>query len=113
MKSFVLAASAALSLAAAGSAFAAERITASLEAPVAAKTRVIAGGAVWTCEGSSCFATAQTSRSISVRACQSLAKEVGRVSTFGGARDPFAADQLGRCNTAAAQPAGVTQTAAN
>jgi hypothetical protein len=69
---------------------------------------------VWTCEGSSCAAAAATSRSVSVRACQSLAKEVGRLATFGAEQKAFEADQLTKCNTAAA-PATVsaTQTAAN
>ncbi len=114
MKSTVLAACSALLLFAAGSAAAAERITANLEAPVAAKTKIVAGGSVWTCEGGSCFAVAQTSRSTSVRACQSLAKEVGRVASFGSTDDLFVDAQLGKCNTAAAPAVGdVTQTAAN
>ena len=113
MKMLTLAAAAVLSLAFAGSAAAADRITAQLEAPVAQATKLVAGGSVWSCEGSTCTATAQTSRSTSVQACQSLAKEVGRVATFGVARRPFAAEQLGKCNTAAATLPAATQTAAN
>jgi hypothetical protein len=115
MKATILAAAAALSLSFAGASAAADRIVAQLESPVAAKTKIVAGGAVWTCDGASCSAVAQSSRSTSVRACQSLAKEVGRVTTFGAERGPFAAEKLSECNTAAASQAApaVTQTAAN
>jgi hypothetical protein len=99
MKSIVLAALAGASLSLATSAFA---------------SKIVAGGSVWTCEGSTCSAARQTSRATSVSACQSLVKEVGRVSAFGVERKPYEAEQLSKCNTAAASQApAVTQTAAN
>jgi hypothetical protein len=114
MKSIVLAALAGASLSLASTAFASDRIVAQLETPVAEKAKIVAGGSVWTCEGAVCSAAQQTSRATSVRACQSLAKEVGRLSAFGGERRQYEADQLTRCNTAASSQApAVTQTAAN
>ena len=115
MKRLSLTLAALVSLASAGSALAADRIVAQLEAPVAAKTKIVAGGSVWSCEGATCSAVNVSSRSTSLRSCQSLAKEVGRLSTFGGERAVFPAEQLTRCNTAAATPAAgaATQTAAN
>ena len=112
MKAMLLAAVAAFSLA--GAASAADRIVAQLEAPVAAKTKIVAGGSLWNCEGATCVAAQQSSGATSVRACKSLAKEVGRLTAFGAERVSFAAEQLSKCNAAAAAPsAGATQTAAN
>lgn len=109
MKLQVLAAVAAFALSA-GSAFAAERVVANLEQPVAAKIKVIAGGAVWYCEGSTCSASAASTRTVSVRACRDLAKVVGRVSTY-GARSPLDAEALTRCNDAAGELPGTQQAA--
>jgi hypothetical protein len=61
---------------------------------VAERAKIVAGGSVWTCEGSTCSAARQTSRATSVSACQSLVKEVGRVSAFGVERKPYEAEQL-------------------
>lgn len=105
----VLAASALLALSAGAASAADARLTANLAQPVAAKTRVVAGGAVWTCEGGACFAAAPSSRSNSFRACQALAKEVGAVTAYGG-RSQLEAEQLAKCNTVAKAPAA-TQTA--
>ncbi len=114
MKSILLAVLAATSLSFASSATAADRIVAELESPVAAQTKLIVGGSVWTCEGTRCSAAQQTSRATSLRACQSLAKEVGRLSSFGVERTRFEGEQLGKCNTAAAAKApAATEAAAN
>lgn len=106
----ILAASAALVLSAGAASAADARLTASLAQPVAAKTRVVAGGAVWTCEGGTCNAGAATSRSAGFRACQALAKEVGAVTAYGG-RSTLGAEQLAKCN-ASAKASGATQTVA-
>ncbi len=42
----------------AGSAFADGRIAVALESPVAAKTKIVAGGAVFVCDGAECVSTA-------------------------------------------------------
>jgi hypothetical protein len=93
----------------AGSAFADGRIAVALENPVAAKTKVVAGGAVFVCEGAECVSTAAPSRALTAVACKALAKEVGRVAAFGGDTKSLDADDLTRCNASA--KAGV-QTAA-
>lgn len=96
MKLQVLAAAAALSLAFAGSSFAADgKIVVSLKTPVAAKTKVVAGGAVWNCEGSTCVAAAAPSRTDTAKGCKALSKEVGEVVAFGS----LGSDDLAKCGT--------------
>jgi hypothetical protein len=102
MKLRTLAACAALSVSMfAGAALADGRVAAALENPVAAKTKVIAGGAVFVCEGAECISAAAPSRAMTSGACKALAKEVGRVSAFGGETKSLDAEDLGRCNVAA------------
>ena len=93
----------------AGSAFADGRIAVALENPVAAKTKVVAGGAVFICDGAECVSAAAPSRALTAVACKALAKEVGPVAAFGGDTKSLDADDLTRCNASA--KAGV-QTAA-
>ena len=85
----------------AGSAFADGRIAVALENPLAAKTKVVAGGAVFVCDGAECVSTAAPSRALTAVACKALAKEVGRVSAFGGETKSLDADDLTRCNVSA------------
>jgi hypothetical protein len=102
MKLRTLAACAALSVSMfAGAALADGRVAAALENPVAAKTKIVAGGAVFVCEGAECVSTAAPSRAMTSAACKALAKEVGRVSAFGGETKSLDADDLTRCNGAA------------
>ena len=104
------AACAALTTLAAGSAaFAADAVTAKLQAPVAEKTKFIAGGAVFLCEGDTCLAAAPSSQSYAASTCKDVAKKVGAVVSFGGARKQLEGAKLEQCN-AAALPA---QTIAN
>ena len=101
MKLRSLAAVAALAtLTFAGSAFADGRISAALDAPVAAKTKVVAGG-VFVCEGAECVSAQAPSRALTAAACKALAKEVGRVSAFAGEAKSLDADDLTRCNASA------------
>ena len=85
----------------AGSAFADGRIAVALESPLAAKTKVVAGGAVFICDGAECVSTAAPSRALTAVACKALAKEVGRVAAFGGETKSLDADDLTRCNASA------------
>ncbi len=103
MKLQSLAAAAALtvSLFTAGSALADGRIAVALENPVAAKTKVVAGGAVFVCDGAECVSTAAPSRALTAVACKALAKEVGPVAAFGGDTKTLDADDLTRCNASA------------
>jgi hypothetical protein len=94
MKLQVLAAAAALSLVFAGASFAADgKIVVSLKTPVAAKTKVVAGGAVWNCEGATCVAAAAPARTDSTKGCKALSKEVGEVVAFGSLGN----DDLAKC----------------
>ena len=102
MKLQVLAAAAALSLAFGGMTFAADgKIVVSLKTPVASKTKVVAGGAVFVCEGAECVSAQAPSRALTAAACKALAKEVGRVSAFGGDSKSLDAEDLARCNASA------------
>ena len=110
MKLRTLAAVAALSASMfAGAALADGRVAAALEAPVAAKTKIVAGGAVFVCDGAECVSTSAPSRAITAASCKALAKEVGRVAAFGGETKSLDADDLTRCNVTA--KAGVSMTA--
>lgn len=94
--------SAVATLTIAGAAFADDAVTVKLEAPVAAKTKVIAGGAVFLCEADACVASTTTSRTFAASTCKDLAKSVGRVSAFTGPRKALDGGKLEACNTGAA-----------
>jgi hypothetical protein len=87
-----------LSFATAG--FAADQVTAKLTAPVAQKIKVVAGGAVFNCEGDTCIAAATSSQTYSEEGCKSLAAKVGTVASF-ESRKAFDADRLTACNKVA------------
>lgn len=98
----LLAACAAIAtLTTAGAALADDPITAKLQAPVAQKTKFIAGGAVFVCEGDTCLAAAPSSRTYAATTCKDVAKNVGAVASFGGARKQFDDVKLDQCNTGA------------
>jgi len=97
LKSFALAAAmslAAFAVAHADGSFA----NANLASPVAKPTQVIAGGAVWTCDGASCRAPATSDRTLSVSACKALVREVGPVTTYGVDKSLLSKDELTRCD---------------
>jgi len=95
-----LAACAALAPLTAGQAFAADAITAKLSAPVAEKTKFIAGGAMFNCEGDTCIAAAPTSQTFATATCKTVADKVGVVASFEG-RKALAEDKLAACNAKA------------
>lgn len=106
-----LAAAAVLTLVVSAPAFAAGgKISVTLQSPVAEKTKVIAGGAVFACEGATCIAASAPDRALTARSCKTLVKEVGAVAAFEGERRALDAAALAACNGAAAP---VSQTAAN
>ena len=82
MKLQILAACAALATLTAGQALAADAITAKLSAPVAAKTKFIAGGAMFNCEADTCVALAPTSQTFATATCKTIADKVGVVAAF-------------------------------
>lgn len=106
MKLHTLAAAAILSLSFAAPAFAAGAISVSLQAPVAAKTKVVAGGAVFSCVEATCVAQNAPTRALSAATCKAVVKEVGAVAAFASDRKALAADDLARCNGVA--PATLT-----
>lgn len=111
MKLQILAACAALATLAAGQALAADAITAKLSAPVAEKTKFIAGGAMFNCEGDTCVALAPTSQTFATTTCKAIADKVGVVASFEG-RKALAEDKLADCNAKAiAKANGATQLA--
>lgn len=98
----LLAACAAIAtLTTAGAALADDPITAKLQAPVAEKTKFIAGGAVFICEGDTCLAAAPSSRTYASATCKDVAKNVGAVVSFGGSRKQLDEAKLEQCNTGA------------
>lgn len=110
MKLQILAACAALATLPAGQAFAADSITAKLSAPVE-KTKFIAGGAMFNCEGDTCVALAPTSQTFATSTCKTIADKVGVVQAFAG-RKALAEDKLADCNAkAVAKANGATQLA--
>lgn len=110
MKLQFLAACAALSTLAAGAALAAEPVTAKLQQPVAEKTKFIAGGAMFVCEGDACVAQAPTSQTFSAQACKTIATKVGPVAAFSG-RKAMDDARIADCNATALAKAGGQQLA--
>ena len=85
----------------AGAAMADDPITAKLQTPVAEKTKFIAGGAVFLCEGDTCLAAAPSSQTYGASTCKDVARKVGAVVSFGGARKQLEGAKLEQCNAAA------------
>ena len=106
MKLRTLAAAAILSASFAAPAFAAGNISVALQAPVAAKTKVVAGGAVFSCVEATCVAANAPTRALTAATCKAVVKEVGAVTAFAGDRKSLEADDLARCN--GAPPATLT-----
>ncbi|WP_309093296.1 hypothetical protein [Phenylobacterium sp.] len=104
------AACAALTTLAAGQAFAADAVTAKLQAPVAEKTKFIAGGAMFVCEGDACVAAAPTSQTFATATCKTIASKVGAVSSFAG-RKALDDAKLADCNAKAVAKTDGTQLA--
>ena len=107
MKLLTLAAAcAAVVTLAAAPAFASDPVTAKLQQPVAQKTKFIAGGAVFNCEGDTCLAQAAMSNTLSSDTCKIVVGKVGPLASFAGAR-PMDDARLSACNsTAVAHAAG-------
>ncbi len=96
------AAAAFLTLAIAGQAAAAEQVvTAKLEQPVAERTKLVAGGAVFWCEGAECIANTTNSRTFITATCKDLAGKFGAIAAFTDSRKSFDAERLSTCNEAA------------
>lgn len=102
MKLRMLAAAAIVSMTFANAAVAADaKLTVSLKAPVAAKTKVVAGGAVFSCEGDTCVALVAPARATTVAGCKALVKEVGQVTAYTNGKRSIEGEDLAACNAAA------------
>lgn len=102
MKLRLAAACAALSCLAFGSAaFAAVPISATLDVPLPEARSVVAGGAVWRCEGTTCVAGSADRTTMSVDACKQLVRRVGRVTGFASQLRSLDEATLERCNAVA------------
>lgn len=101
MKLRMLTAAAVLSLSFAGAAFADGKVSASLAAPVAAKTKVVAAGALFTCEGSTCVAASAQARTVTVAGCKELVKAVGPVTALTNGKRTLESADLATCNAVA------------
>lgn len=69
--------------------------TAELSAPTT-EARVIGGGVVWRCEGTTCVAGKGSSAPVTM--CRKLVREVGAVASFSAKGEALAADKLAKCN---------------
>ena len=105
MKLQILAACAALVSLSAGQALAADAVTAKLQSPVAEKTKFIAGGAMFNCEGDTCVASVPTSQTFSTATCKVVADKVGPVTEFAG-RKSLDDGRLADCNAKALAKVG-------
>lgn len=101
MKLRMLAAAAILSLSFAGVAHADAKVTATLKAPVAAKTKVVVSGAVFNCEGSTCISLAAPARAVTLSGCKALVKEVGELTAFSNSKRAIEGEALATCNAVA------------
>lgn len=96
----IAAACAALVTLSAAPALAGDTVTAKLQTPVAAKTKFIAGGAMFVCEGDACVAAAPQSTTFASGTCKTIAAKVGPVTSFGGYKSLDEA-RLADCNSVA------------
>ena len=104
IRSTLTAAAALLALTIAGQAAAQTLVTAKLAQPVAERTRLVAGGAVFMCEGDACVATASNSRTFIPSTCKDVASRFGPVTAFESGARTFDAARLEACNAAAPAP---------
>lgn len=102
MKFRTAAVCAALLLGSAGSAMADTNYLVKLEAPVPAAMKFMAAHAMWSCVASTCGSGGAPEESFSVPSCKELAKKVGKIVQFGDVSHKLSADELEKCNTAAA-----------
>jgi len=101
IRSTVAAAAAIVSLAFAGQAAAQVMVTAKLQQPTE-WAQLVAGGAVFICEGVDCIANSPGSQTYAQPTCKALAKKFGPVAAFTRGTKSYDESKLATCNTAAA-----------
>ena len=105
MKLRLAAACAVMSFACATSALADQRITATLETPQAAASKIIVAHAVWNCAESSCVAGFAPDDIGGVAGCREVVKKLGRLTAYSTEYRALDAAALAKCNAAAPQTA--------
>jgi hypothetical protein len=83
------------------------QVTATLAQPMAGHAKLVAGQAVFRCEGTSCVAATAPDAAGSLSNCKLLAKQVGALTAYGAAK-PLDDAKLAECNLAAAKSATTT-----
>ena len=91
-------------------AFAADPIVAKLAQPVAAKTKLIAGEAMFVCEADACTALSPMSATFGSAACKIIAAKFGTVTSFTASK-PMDDTRLGACNSVVVARAGAAPMA--
>ena len=84
---------------------------AKLQTPVSEKTKFIAGGAMFVCEGDACVAAAPQSTTFASSTCKTIASKVGPIASFGGYKSMDDA-KLADCNSVAVAKGASPQLAA-
>ena len=101
IRTTLAAAAALMTFALAGPAAAQTQVTATLEQSVAERTRLVAGSAVFWCEGEACVATVSNSRTFIPATCKDIASRFGPVTAFASGSKAFDAERLEACNASA------------
>ena len=84
----------------AGTAAAGTQFTAKLESPLTKAEKVVAANVLWNCDGDTCVAELSR-KSVTVRTCKKVVKEVGKVAEFANENGALTEDELKSCNEAA------------
>lgn len=98
MKLVIAAACLVASLSLASHAFADGRTVVTLQQPVAAPAKFVAGGAVWRCEASTCIAGYTPDETFGPTQCHDLAKQAGAVASFQDEHHSLQPAALDKCN---------------
>jgi hypothetical protein len=107
MKHSIATACAVFAIAFASAALADGQVTATLEQAQAGHSKLVAGEAVFRCEGTTCVAATAPDAAASVSNCKLLAKQVGRLTSYGSYK-PLDDKKLAECNLAAAKSGTTT-----
>lgn len=98
MKLALAAACLAASLSLASHAFADGRTVVTLQQPIAAKTKFVAGGGVWSCEATTCIAGYTPEETFGPTQCHEVAKQAGPVASFEDEHHALQSAALDKCN---------------
>ena len=104
MKLVIAAACLAASLSLASHAFAYGRTVVTLQQPIAAPAKFVAGGAVWRCEATTCVTGYAPDETFGPTQCHELAKQAGPVASFEDEHHTLQPAALEKCNAHIAPP---------